>query len=144
EGRALLQPQGHGRAMDKRGEECAAVDEAVVPALPGQYRSVAAVRLGVPPGQLPWATGAAPADPGLDADDAAGAADQARGQGGEALAVPPRSAGGSRRRATVVCPDPGAKRPLVCDLCLGLRLGCCYATESESRRRAFAVPPVGG
>jgi hypothetical protein len=80
---------------------------------------------GVPPGQLPAATGAAQADPGLDADDAAREVDPDRGQGREALEVLPLLVGGSRRATAVVRPDAGADRPLVPRLCLGLRLGRC-------------------
>ncbi len=69
EGRPLLQPARYGGAVDKRGQECGEVDEAVVPAFQGQRGAVAAVRPGLQPGQLPAATGAAAADPGLDADD---------------------------------------------------------------------------
>src|SRR5262245_42383861 len=87
EGRSLLQPAGYGGAVDQGRQECGEVDEAVVPAVQGQRGAVATVRLGLQPGQLPAATGAAQADPGLDADDVAREVDQDRGQGGEALEV---------------------------------------------------------
>src|SRR5262249_61644366 len=52
-----------------------------------------------------------------------GEVDQDRGQGGEALQVCPLPVGGSRRPEKAVRPDPGADRPVVPGLCLGLRLG---------------------
>ena len=70
EGRPLLQPAGYGGAVDKRGQECGEVDEAVVPAFQGQRGAVAVVRPGVQPGQLPSAAGAAAVDPELEPDDA--------------------------------------------------------------------------
>src|SRR5262245_23722783 len=100
-------------AVDQGGQERGEVDEAVVPAVPGQRGALAAVRPGLQPGELPSATGAAQADPGLDADDAAGEADQDRGQGGRPRQVRHLPAGRSRGAAAVVRPDLGADRPPV-------------------------------
>src|SRR5262245_7614873 len=112
EGRSLLQPAGYGGAVDQGRQECGEVDQAVVPALQGQRGAVATVRPGRQPGQLPAATGAAQADPGLGADDAAGEADQDRGQGGCPRQVRHLPAGGSRRPAAVVRDASGADRPV--------------------------------
>ena len=57
------------------------VDAAVVPPVQGQPGPPATVRLGVQPGEPPASTGAAPTRADMDADDAAGEADQDRGQG---------------------------------------------------------------
>src|SRR5262249_51423028 len=96
-GSAVLQPTGYGGAMDKRGEKCGKVDQAVVPAFQGQCGAVTVVRAGLQPGQLSSATGTAQANPELDADDAAGEVGQDRGQGGSPRRVPHLPAGGSRR-----------------------------------------------
>src|SRR5262249_1685695 len=74
---------------------------------------------------------------------AAGESDQDRGQGGSPRQVRHLPAGGSRRPAAVVRPGPGADRPLVPRLCLGLR-SSAPTTGSESRRRASAVCRAGG
>src|SRR5262249_44245778 len=117
--------------------------QAVVPAFQGQPAAVTVVRPGVQPGQLPTLTGTAEADPGLDADDAAGEADQDRGQGRGALQVRHLPVGGSRRPAEAVRPDSEADRPVDPGLCLGLRLAA-RTNGSASRRRASAIRPTGG
>src|SRR5262245_33008724 len=73
--------------MDKRGQACGEVDEAVVPALQGQRGAVAVVRPSLQPGQLPAAAGATQADPGLDTNDASREVGQDRGQGGASFQV---------------------------------------------------------
>ena len=83
------------------------------------------------------------ADPELDADDAAGEADQDRGQGGSRtpstslfqlaeVAVP----------AAAVRRDTEADRPAAAGVCLGLRLAA-PTNGSASRRRASAVRRAG-
>src|SRR5262249_25520921 len=121
ERRPLLQPQGYGGAVDQGGQERGEVDQAVVPALQGQCSAVAAVRPGVQPGQLPPATVAAEADPGLDPDDVTGEANQDRGQGCVAREVPrvPVSGGGSA--PTAVRGASGPDRPVAAGGSLGVR-----------------------
>ena len=78
---SLLQWPGHGRTMDQGGQVRAQVDEALLPHVPGQPDSSAAVRPGLQPGQLPAQAGFAETGATLVADDAAGKADQDRSQG---------------------------------------------------------------
>src|SRR5207253_9585883 len=91
-------------------------------AVQGQLGTVAAVRLGVQPVELPSATGATEADPGLDADDAAGEAHQDRGQGGQPLQVRHLSAGGGGGAPPAVCGDFGADRSAAAGVRLGVRV----------------------
>src|SRR5262249_3224389 len=79
---AILQRARYSGAMDKRGEKCGEVDQAVMSPFQGQCGAVAVVRPGLQPGQLASATGTAQAHQELDADDAAGEVSQDRGQGG--------------------------------------------------------------
>jgi len=80
--------------MDQRGQECGKVDEAVVPALQGQRGAAAPIRPVVQPGERATETGAAEADPELDADDAAGEVNQDRGQSCPSFQVRGLPAGG--------------------------------------------------
>ena len=59
ERREVLQRSRHGGAMDQGGQERREVDEALLPHVQGQPDAVATVRLGLQPGELPTATGAA-------------------------------------------------------------------------------------
>jgi hypothetical protein len=119
------------------------VDEAVLSPVPGQRGAAAAVRPGLQPGQLPAAVGTPQAGPGLDADDAAGEADQDRRQGGGPRQVRRLPTGGSRRPAGAVrgtaAPDRAAAT--------GVRLGVSDAGPRETHptggRRASAVRQVG-
>src|SRR5262249_2211932 len=90
----------------------------------------------------PSATGAPEADPRLDADDAAGEADQNRGQGGSPREVRDLPAGGSCRPEEAVRPDSGADRPVEPRLCLGVRVAAAL-NGSTSRRRASVVRRAG-
>src|SRR5262249_47609878 len=94
-------------------------------------------------GQFPAATGAAQADPGLDADAAAGEADQDWGQGGRPRQVRHLSVGGSRRAAAAVRPDSGADQPTAFGLCLGAS-GAAAANPVRTFRRASVVHRWGG
>jgi hypothetical protein len=62
----------------------------------GKARTVAGIRAGLQPGQLPSASGTAQANPALDADDNAGAVSQDR------VKINPRAvaAGGAKSRTT--------------------------------------------
>src|SRR5512142_203904 len=68
------------------------------------------VRLGLQPGQLPAAAGVAPARADLDADDAAGEADQDRGESRESCEGRHVPAGGGGGAPGAVRGDPRADR----------------------------------
>ena len=77
---SLLQWPGHGRTMDQGGQVRAQVDEALLPHVPGQPDSSAALRPGLQPRQLPAQAGFAETGATLVTDDAAGKADQDRSE----------------------------------------------------------------
>src|SRR5947208_333178 len=83
----------------------------------GQPGAVATVCPGVQPGELPAATGAAPPGPDLDADDAAGEADQDRSE-----SRPPR-------QGRYVPDGRGGRAPGVCS-----RRSWCGSVGCERRR----------
>src|SRR5262249_51727922 len=95
-GGAVLQPTGYGGAVDKRGQECGEVDQAVVPAVQRKSGAIATVCPGVQTGPLPSAGGTAEARPKMESPDAGGEACQDRGQGGPSFQVRDLSTGGSR------------------------------------------------
>ncbi len=107
---AVLQRSRHGRAVDQGRQERGEVDEALLPHVQGQPSPLAVVRLGVQPGQLPTAIGFAETDPTLDPDDAAGEADQDRGQGDAAREVRDVPIGRGGRHAELVRCDPRPHR----------------------------------
>ena len=98
----VLQWSRHGRAMDQGRQECGTVDQALLPQVQRQSDAVAVVCLGLQPGKLPAAAGPAESGPTLVADDAAGQADQDRGQGNEALEVHHVPTGRSGRDANLI------------------------------------------
>src|SRR5262249_57133750 len=67
---------------------------------------------------------------GLDPHDAAGEADQDRGQGGPAFEVRGLSVGGGRGTTEVVRGDPGPDRPVAA----GVRVGLSYAALAKPVR----------
>src|SRR5271163_2762860 len=80
-GGAVLQPAGHGGAVDQGREERAQLDPPVLSRLCGQPGAAATVRAGLQPGQLSAAGGAAASGASLDVNNAAGETDQDRGEG---------------------------------------------------------------
>ena len=82
--------------MDQGGEERDQVDEAFLPHVQGQPGPLAALRVGLQPGQFPASVGVAETGTTLVADDAERKADQDRSQGDAALEVRdlPTSRGG--------------------------------------------------
>src|SRR5262245_58675525 len=81
--------------------------------------------------------------PGLEADDAAAAAEPAGGPAGRPRSGRPLPTGGRGRPAAVVRPDRGAERPLGPRRCLGWRWSA-PSPGSERRGRASAGCPAGG
>ncbi len=73
--------QGDGGTVDQGREERGQMDPAFRSRLCGQTGAAATVRAGLQPGQLSAASGAAPSGAALDVNDAAGEADQDRGEG---------------------------------------------------------------
>src|SRR5262249_12153328 len=95
----------------------------------------------------PAAVGVTQADPGLDANGAAGEAHQDWGQSGQPLEVRDVSTGGSRRATGVVRPVLGPDRPAAAGMRLGLRLVAprkSVRTSSPGVRRVPWGPNFGG
>ena len=97
------------------------MDEALLLDVQGQPDPAAVVRVGLQPGQLPAAAGAAQEYSAMVVDDASGKADQDRSQSNAALEVRVLSTGGSRRAATTVRSDFGADRT-ACDAARGMSI----------------------
>src|SRR6516165_1524859 len=107
--------------MDKRGEKCSEVDEAVVPSVPGQRGALAVVRPGLQPGERATAAGAAAVDPQLEPDGPAREADQDRGEGRDAREVRRVPVGGGGGAPAAVRGACGADRPVAAGSSLGVR-----------------------
>ena len=101
-GGAVLQPAGHGGAVDQGRQERGQMDAPVLSRLCGQPGAAATVRAGLQPGQLPAAGGAAPSGASLDVDDVAGEIDQDRGEGRAPFPEDDLPDGGSGGAARVV------------------------------------------
>src|SRR5271170_7488506 len=101
-GGAVLQPAGHGGAVDQGRQECGQMDPPVLPRLCGQPGAAAPVRTRLQPGQLPAAGGAAASGAALDIDDVAGETDQDWCEGRASFPEDRLSDGGSGGAARVV------------------------------------------
>ena len=89
-------------------------DEALLPDVQGQPDPFAVVRVGIQPGQLSAAAGAAQKYSAVVVDDTSGEVGKDRGEGDSPLEVRDLPTGGGRRAATPVCSDFGADRT-ACD-----------------------------
>ena len=111
-GGAVLQPAGHGRAVDQGRKERGEVDAVVLSRLCGQSGAVATVRLGVQPGQFPASGGITPRRLPLDADDVAGETDQDWGEGRAPCSASNLPDGGGGDPARVVPGHSGKDSPV--------------------------------
>ena len=97
------------------------MDEAILPDIQGQPDPFAVVRVGIQPGQLSAAAGAAQEYSAVVVDDASGEVGKDRGEGDSALEVRDVPTGGGRRAATTVRSDSGADRT-ACDSTRGVSI----------------------
>ena len=103
-GAAVLQPAGHGGAVNQGRQDRHQMYSPVLSRLCGQSGAAATVRVGLQLGQLPAAGGAAPGGASPDVDDVAGGIDQDRGEGRASFPAGDLPNGGSGGPARAV-PD---------------------------------------
>src|SRR5712692_192667 len=107
-GGAVLQEAGHGGAVDQGRQAGGEDDPALLPLFPLEASAAGAEPAAVQPGESVAATGAAPRNRELVADESAATAGEDRGAAGEACPLLLASAGGWTSERAAVRGDAGS------------------------------------